>query len=199
MKNNLIELGISIIDQLVNGYNSREMKKLELEQYAIEVEAELSRIKLNTEIERQNKLLNVQILENVLFLLSDLVKTDLEIKIIQQRVSDARLYELGNWITEKKKDHCEMNSKEIIKLKSFLSASNDIPEEDKAKFKSNVYEVINSNLLSIKENESFLFKIVQSKIEDKGIDMPSLKEEFKNLATLSMKKLLELNAKIDTQ
>jgi len=143
-------------------------------------------------IERQNSEHNVKLLEKVLLLMTDIVKTDLELSIIQQRVNDLRLVDLGNWLTIKKKEFCDMNNDQIKQLKSHLKSADDLNEIDKIEFKKLVFETINRNLDSIKDNDKILVENVQQKLSENGVAVNSLKEEFRQFASLSIQKLLAL-------
>jgi len=188
----IIELGISIIGNLIVGYNEREMQRIEIERYESEARAELERMQIVSVIERQNSEHNVKLLEKVLLLMTDIVKTDLELSIIQQRVNDLRLVDLGNWLTIKKKEFCDMNNDQIKQLKSHLKSADDLNEIDKIEFKKLVFETINRNLDSIKDNDKILVENVQQKLSENGVAVNSLKEEFRQFASLSIQKLLAL-------
>jgi len=197
MTASIIEAGISLIDALIGGYNEREKQRIEIERYESEVRAELQRMQLVSEIERANSAHNVKLLENVLVLMSDIVRTDLELSIIQQRANDMRFVDFSNWLTNKKREFCDMNNEQIKQLKFHLKSAEELDENDKSEFKKLVYETINRNLDSIKSNDQILVEQTQKKLTEKGVSASSLKDEFKQLAGLSIHKLLELKEKFD--
>ena len=193
----IIEAGISLIDKLIGGYNEREEQKIEIKRYESKVRAELQRMKLASEIERANSEHNVKLLESVLILMSDIVRTDVELSIIQQRANDMRFVDFNNWLIDKKREFCEMNNEQIKQLKFHLKSAEELDEIDKSDFKKLVYETINRNLDSITSNDKILVEQTQLKLSEKGIAISSLKDEFKQLAGLSIQKLLELKEKFD--
>lgn len=187
----IISVGIELIGSLINGYSSREQQKLDILAYENQARLEMKKMQLESEIDRETKEHNLVILQGILAIIQDLVITDIELKLLVERVEIARKMQIGDWIMAKKREICQLNNEQIRQLEEFLNKAKSLDESDQDKFKALVYENFEYNKKSIIENNNFLVKQAENLAARSGVELISLKEEFKQLVSIDTLKLLE--------
>ncbi|HEY9852178.1 MAG TPA: hypothetical protein V6D28_22080 [Leptolyngbyaceae cyanobacterium] len=187
----IISAGIEIIGSLINGYSSREQQKLDIIAYENQARLEMERMQLKSEIDKNTKEHNLVILKGILAIIHNLTRTDIELKLLVERVETAKQMQIGDWIMAKKREICQLNNEQIRQLEEFLNKAKSLDESDQDKFKALVYENFEYNKKSIIENNNFLVKQAENLAARSGVELISLKEEFKQLVSIDTLKLLE--------
>ncbi len=192
----IVEKGVSIIDKLIGGYNERELQKIEIQSYEASIKAELKRLDLTAKIDRENSINNAKILDSIMNTITGIVRTDMELNIIQQQFKDARIKDFGDWIFNKKRDISKLRNEQLEDLRTFLKSSDTLHESDKIEFKKLAFQTIESNLKSITENDTFIIEQVKIKLSENDNLSISLKEELQKITHANIDKLLTENSRM---
>lgn len=187
----IIVTGVQIIGNLVNGYNDRETMKLNISAYEKEARLEMKKIQLEAKLNKEAQEQNLSMLRGILEIIKDLVRTDVELSIVVQQVGDSRTMLIGDWITTKKREISDLNNEQVKQLQEFLLKAKELDELDRERFKVLVYENFEHNKISIQKNNEWLLKQAEDLVTKSGIELTSVKEDFKQLAGMDTLKLLE--------
>lgn len=187
----IISAGLDIIGSLLNSFNTREEQRLQIIAYEKQARLEMEKIQLEATIDKQAKEQSLAILKGILEIIKDLVKTDVELKLLVGRVEADRQMQIGDWVIAKKREICELNNQQVKYLQDFLLRAKDLDELDRDKFKYLVYENFEQNKKSIHDNNEWLVKQVENLVTKGGVELISLKEEFQQFLNMDTVKLLQ--------
>jgi hypothetical protein len=192
----IINTGLNIIGGLVNGFNNREQQKLAIIAYEKQARIEMEKLQLASEIDRQTKEHNLLIMNGIMEIMQNIVKTDVELNILAKRMETALNMQIGDWLLAKRKEICELNNEQIRQLDYFLNRAKELDEADRERFKSLVYENFEYNKKTIIDNNNFLVKQTEELANKSGITVIYIKEEFQHLLGMDTLNLLESLDKI---
>ncbi|WGS75343.1 hypothetical protein [Pseudanabaena galeata] len=187
---NVVNSGFGILGDLVRGHMDRQERKFALEELKIKADEARKNLELEVNLDIKTREANLRILQGMMDIVQDVIRTDLELKLLAQRGYVELQLIIMNWQKSITVDLVELKQEILTDMKNDLVESESLHELIRDRFISDVYEKYHECKKMIADSNSLARQLAESLANSfKPID-PKLQETLDRLAGMDTLKLL---------
>jgi len=188
---NVVNSGFGILGDLVRGHMDRQERKLALEELKIKADEARKNIELEVNLDIKTREANLRILQGMMNIVQDVVRTDVELKLLTQRGYVELQLIIMNWQKSTTVELVALKQEILTDMKNDLVAYESLHELIRDTFISDVYEKYHECKKMIADYNSLARQLAESLANSfKPID-PKLQETLDRLAGMDTLKLLD--------
>lgn len=188
---NVVNSGFGILGDLVRGHMDRQERKLALEELKIKAEEARKNLELEVNLDIKTREANLRILQGMMNIVQDVVRTDVELKLLAQRGYVELQLIIMDWQKSTPQEFVRLKDEILTNLSRHLMTSQSLPEFERGRFISLAYENYDRSTEIIFETDADLRKRAEAFASSvKPID-PKLQETLDRLAGMDTLKLLD--------
>ena len=190
---NVVNSGFEILGDLVRGHMDRQERKFALEELKIKADEARKNLELEVNLDIKTRNANLNILQGMMEIVQDVVRTDVELKLISKRAKVTNSVMIMNWQKSTTVELVQLRSEILDCMNKYLNAAQSLPEIEKAILIDGVSRVFNGSLqmtfdcnaIARTQAESLLLSINEKEVDKE------LKETLKKLAEMNTLNLLD--------
>ena len=198
---NVVNSGFGILGDLVRGHMDRQERKLALEELKIKAEEARKNLELEVNLDIKTREANLRILQGMMEIVQDVVRTDVELKLIAKGAKVKNNLMVMNWQKSTTVELVQLRSEILDCMNKYLNSAQSLPEIEKAILIDGVSRVFNGSLqmtfdynaIARTQAESLLLYINEKEIDEE------LTETIARLAGMDTLKLLNEYPEDDDQ
>ena len=189
---NVVNSGFGILGDLVRGHMDRQERKFALEELKIKADEARKNLELEVNLDIKTREANLRILQGMMEIIQDVVRTDVELKLIAKGAKVKNNLMVMNWQKSTTVELVQLRSEILDCMNKYLNSAQSLPEIEKAILIDGVSRVFNGSLqmtfdynaIARTQAESLLLDINEKEIDEE------LKETLDRLAGMDTLKLL---------
>ena len=190
---NVVNSGFEILGDLVRGHMDRQERKSALEELKIKADEARKNLELEVNLDIKTREANLRILQGMMEIIQDVVRTDVELKLIAKGAKVKNNLMVMNWQKSTTVELVQLRSEILDCMNKYLNSAQSLPEIEKAILIDGVSRVFNGSLqmtfdynASVRtQAESLLLYINEKEIDEE------LKETLERLAGMDTLNLLD--------
>ena len=186
----VVNSGFSWLDAVIKGHMARQERKLALEELQIKADEARKTLELEVNLDIKTREANLRILQGMMNIVQDVVRTDVELKLLAQATNAKLSLLIMDWQKSTAQEFVRLKDEVLTNLSRHLMTSQSLPELERGRFISLAYENYDRSTEIIFETDATARKqaeILASSV--KPIDT-KLQETLSRLAGMDTLKLL---------
>jgi hypothetical protein len=196
---NVVSSGFGLLGDLIRGHMARQERKLALEELKIKAEEARKNLELEVNLDIKTREANLRILQGMMDIVQDVVRTDVELKLLAQRNYVEMQLIIMNWQKSVTVEFVELKQEILTNMKNDLVESESLHELLRDRFISDVYDKYHECKKMIADSNSLARQLAESLASSvKPIDT-KLQETLSRLAGMDTLKLLNEYPENDDQ
>ena len=186
----VVNLGFSWLDAVIKGHMVRQERKLALEELQIKADEARKTLELEVNLDIKTREANLRILQGMMNIVQDVVRTDVELKLLAQTTNAKLGLLIMDWQKSTAQEFVRLKDEVLTNLSRHLMTSQSLPELERGRFISLAYENYDRSTEIIFETDADLRKRAETLASSvKPIDT-KLQETLARLAGMDTLKLL---------
>jgi len=188
---NVVTSGFGLLGDLIRGHMARQERKLALEELKIKAEEARKNLELEVNLDIKTREANLRILEGMMTIVQDVVRTDVELKLLAQATNTKLNLLVMDWQKSTAQEFVRLKDEVLTNLSRHIMTSQSLPELERNRFISLAYENYDRSTEIIFETDSNARKQAEVLANSiKPIDT-KLQETLSRLAGMDTLKLLD--------
>ena len=198
---NVVNSGFGILGDLVRGHMDRQERKFALEELKIKADEARKNLELEVNLDIKTREANLRILQGMMEIVQDVVRTDVELKLIAKGAKVKNNLMVMNWQKSTTVELVQLRSEILDCMNKYLNSAQSLPEIEKAilidgvsrVFSGSLQMTFDYNAIARTQAESLLLYINEKEIDEE------LTETIARLAGMDTLKLLNEYPEDDDQ
>lgn len=187
---NVVSSGFGLLGDLIRGHMARQEMKLALEELQIKADEARKTLELEVNLDIKTREANLRILQGMMNIVQDVVRTDVELKLLAQTTNAKLGLLIMDWQKSTPQEFVRLKDEVLTNLSRHLMTSQSLPELERGRFISLAYENYDRSTEIIFETDADLRKRAETLASSvKPIDT-KLQETLARLAGMDTLKLL---------
>jgi hypothetical protein len=143
---NVVNSGFGILGDLVRGHMDRQERKFALEELKIKADEARKNLELEVNLDIKTREANLRILQGMMEIVQDVVRTDVELKLIAKGAKVKNNLMVMNWQKSTTVELVQLRSEILDCMNKYLNSAQSLPEIEKAILIDGVSRVFNGSL-----------------------------------------------------
>jgi len=163
---NVVSSGFGLLGDLIRGHMARQERKLALEELQIKAEEARKTLELEVNLDIKTRETNLRILQGMMEIVQDVVRTDVELKSLAIRHSVEMKMLIGNWQLATQQSLFQETNKLLHDLGTHIKMIDSFNEIERERIKEIAYtryEMCNS--IALQDYESIRLEIMKTNQE----------------------------------
>ena len=187
----VVNLGFSWLDAVIKGHMVRQERKLALEELQIKADEARKTLELEVNLDIKTREANLRILQGMMNIVQDVVRTDVELKLLAQTTNAKLGLLIMDWQKSTAQEFVRLKDEVLTNLSRHLMTSQSLPELERGRFISLAYENYDKSTEIIFETDATARKQAETLASSvKPIDT-KLKETLSRLVGMNTLRLLD--------
>jgi hypothetical protein len=187
---NVVNSGFGLLGDLIRGHMARQERKLALEELQIKADEARKTLELEVNLDIKTREANLRILQGMMNIVQDVVRTDVELKLLAQATNAKLSLLIMDWQKSTAQEFVRLKDEVLTNLSRHLMTSQSLPEFERGRFISLAYENYDRSTEIIFETDATARKQAETLASSvKPIDT-KLQETLSRLAGMDTLKLL---------
>jgi hypothetical protein len=136
----VVNSGFSWLDAVIKGHMARQEKKLALEELQIKADEARKTLELEVNLDIKTREANLKILQGMMNIVQDVVRTDVELKLLAQATNAKLSLLIMDWQKSTAQEFVRLKDEVLTNLSRHLMTSQSLPEFERGRFISLAYE-----------------------------------------------------------
>ena len=188
---NVVNSGFGLLGDLIRGHMARQERKLALEELQIKADEARKTLELEVNLDIKTREANLKILQGMMNIVQDVVRTDVELKLLAQTTNAKLSLLIMDWQKSTPQEFVRLKDEVLTNLSRHLMTSQSLPELERGRFISLAYENYDKSTEIIFETDATARKQAETLASSvKPIDT-KLKETLSRLVGMNTLRLLD--------
>lgn len=188
---NVVNSGFGLLGDLIRGHMARQERKLALEELQIKADEARKTLELEVNLDIKTREANLKILQGMMNIVQDVVRTDVELKLLAQTTNAKLSLLIMDWQKSTAQEFVHLKDEVLTNLSRHLMTSQSLPELERGRFISLAYENYDRSTEMIFETDTTTRTQAETLASSvKPIDT-KLQETLSRLAGMDTLKLLD--------